>query len=103
NFERNTHAYSLLLLLTSRVFDAAAPRVLISLASSSNLAAIKDIIWMDDDETILFLGQRPDERTQLYSVNCNSGELKRITNHPTNLTAFVRADKGNRLAYVAET
>jgi hypothetical protein len=49
------------------------------MASSSNRPAIQNVVWLDDNDTILFLGENPGETTQLYSVKCSSKELKKLT------------------------
>lgn len=102
NLERNTNGYSLLLFQTAEVFRSPVPRVLVSFASSSNRPAIKAPTWLDDNDTILFLGENPGEQTQLYSAKCSSGKLERLTDHPTSLTYFASTAKGDRIAYVAE-
>jgi len=103
NLEKNTNDYLLLLFETAEAFHLPTPHILVSLASSSNRPGIKNATWLGDNDTILFLGEHPGEQTQLYSVNCSSGELKRLTKHPTNLISFAVTRKGDRVVYVAET
>ncbi len=55
NLEVNTNEYSLVLFQTAEVFQSPKPRVLVSLASSSNRPAIDNVLWLDDNDTILFL------------------------------------------------
>ncbi len=102
NLETNTNEYSLILFETDEVFRSPNPRVLLSMSSSSNRPAIQNVVWMDDNDTILFLGERPGETTQLYSLQCSSKELKKLTNHATNLSSFVVAAKGGELVLAAE-
>ena len=59
NLEANTNEYSLVLFQTAEVFQSPEPRVLVSLASSSNRPAIDNVRWLDDNDTILFLGEHP--------------------------------------------
>ena len=103
NLERNTNEYSLVLFRTADAFHSPKPRLLVSLTSSSNRPAIKNIVWLGDNDTILFLGEGPGERTELYSFKCSSGELQKLTNHPTNLVSFAVTAKGDRIVYAAET
>ncbi|MGA9304261.1 MAG: hypothetical protein WBW31_02540 [Candidatus Sulfotelmatobacter sp.] len=49
----------------------------------------------------MFLGERPGEQTALYSLKCNSKELKKLTNHATNLTSFVSAASGEKVVFSA--
>lgn len=102
NLQRNANDYSLLVYTAGEVFSHPRPRTLVSFASSSNRAAIDDVSWRGDNNTILFLGERPGETTQLYSIECNSGRVRRLTNHPTNLLAYSAAERGRRIVYVAE-
>ena len=102
NLETNTNEYSLTLFETDEVFHSSDPRVLLSMSSSSNRPAIQNVVWLDDNDTILFLGEHPGETTQLYSLKCSSKELKKLTNHATNLSSFVAAAKGGEIAFAAE-
>jgi hypothetical protein len=102
NLEANTNEYSLVLFQTAAVFQSPEPRVLISLASSSNRPAIDNVLWLDDSNTILFLGERPGEQTQLYSLKCNSRELTRLTSSATNLTSFVTTASGEEIVYASK-
>lgn len=54
---------SLILFQTAEVFQSPDPRAVVSLASSSNRPAIDNVVWLDDNDTILFLGERPGEST----------------------------------------
>jgi hypothetical protein len=102
NLEANTNEYSLVLLQTAEVFQSPKPRVLISLASSSNRPAIDNVLWLDDNDTVLFLGQRPGEQTQLYSLKCSSKELTKLTSSATNLASFVTTASSEVIVYTAK-
>jgi hypothetical protein len=101
NLEANTNEYSLVLFRTSEVFLSPKPRVLASFASSSNRPAIDNVRWLDDNDTILFLGEHPGERTQLYSLSCSSEELITRTSSATNVTSFFGTSSGSLIVYVA--
>lgn len=101
NLENNSMEYSMLLYQVDEIFARPHPRTLVSFASSSNREGINEPSWFDND-TIGFLGEGPGERTQLYSVNCNTGERRRLTNHPTSLLTYSVAELNGRIAYVAE-
>src|SRR5260370_3742809 len=102
NLETNTNDYSLILFETNEAFNSPNPRALLSMSSSSNRPAIQNVVWMDDNDTILFLGERPGETTQLYSLKRSSKELKKLTHHATNLSSFVAAAKGGEIIFIAE-
>jgi dipeptidyl aminopeptidase/acylaminoacyl peptidase len=103
NLEANANEYSLALFHTAEVFQSPTPRVLVSLASSSNRPAIDNVHWLDDNDTILFLGEHPGEQTQLYSLKCSSNELKRLTSSTTSLTAFAITAGGDEIVYTAQS
>lgn len=102
NLERNTNDYSLLLFRTDEVFSSSTPKTLLTMSSNSNREAITDVVWLADNETILFRGENPGEVSQVYSVNSKSGEVRELTHHPTSIVAFSSDAKGQRIAYAAE-
>jgi hypothetical protein len=101
NLEANTNEYSLVLFQTAEVFQSPEPRILVSLASSSNRPAIDRVLWLDDNDTLLFLGERSGEPTQLYSLKCSSRKLTKLTSHPTDLTSLVTTANGAEIVYAA--
>jgi dipeptidyl aminopeptidase/acylaminoacyl peptidase len=102
NLEKNTNDYSLLLYKASEVFDAPKPKVLVSMSSSSNRAALTDLVWLSDNDTVLFLGENRGETSQLYSVSSNSGTLRKLTTSVTNLITFSSDARGRKIVYAAE-
>ncbi len=102
NLETNTNEYTLLLFDVADLFPAPKPRKLISLSSSSNREGIKDVVWLSDSDTLLFLGEHPGETTQLYALRTRSGTVRKLTNHATNLIAFSVDSRGERIVYAAE-
>ena len=102
NLEQNTNDYSLLLWRTSQVFNGAKPEVLTTLSSSSNRAAIQDVRWRDDSETILFLGEHPGELQQIYSLNIRTHTLEKLTDSPTNIVSYTTSAHGEKVLYAAE-
>ncbi len=102
NLETNTNDYSLLVYTTADVFGSPKPRVLVSMSSSSNREGITDVVWLSDNETLLFLGQNPNETMQLYSVTSSSGAVRKLTHLPTNLIAFTSDLAGKSVVCAAE-
>lgn len=102
NLQDNTNEYSLVLFKTAEAFRSPTPRVVVSMSSSSNRPAIQNVVWLNDNDTILFLGEHPGETSQLYAVQCSSKKLTQLTNHATSLTSFATTSSGNQIAYVAE-
>lgn len=102
NLEHNTNDYSLLLWNTNQAFNGAKPEVLITLSSSSNRPAIKDIRWQDDGKEIAFLGEHPGELQQIYSVNISTHVLKKVTYSRTSIVSYTMSAHGEKILYAAE-
>lgn len=103
NVERNTNDYSLFVVETDELFRNVVPKLLVTFSSSSNREGIKQVTWLRDNDTILFLGENPGELTQLFEIRCSRGKLKRVTHHPTNVTSFSVSENSERIVYAAET
>jgi dipeptidyl aminopeptidase/acylaminoacyl peptidase len=102
NLEENTNEYSILLWRTNKIVESPSPKLLLTMASSSNRQAIKDITWLPDNETIAFLGEHPGELQQLYTYHIRRHVLRRLTNHNTNLLSYSITPRGDQIAYTAE-
>ncbi len=102
NLQDNTNEYSLVLFKTAEAFHLPTPRTLVTMSSSSNEPAIHNVAWLNDNDTLLFLGEHPGEKSEIYSIQCSSRKLTKLTNHDTNLTLFVTTPGGDEIAYVAE-
>ena len=102
NLRRNTNDYSLFVFNIAGGLRAIMPKRLVSFSSTSNHEAINQVTWLEDNDTILFLGERSGEKTQLYSVACTSGRLAKLSHHPTNLTSYSSTPRGDRIVYAAE-
>jgi len=104
NLEKNTNDYSILLFRSEEAIQSKSPVILASLSSSSNRPAIKDVVWLDN-RSIVFLGENPHETQQLYRVDCDSKELRKLTDHPTNLLSYALTpdgSDGSTLVFAAE-
>jgi dipeptidyl aminopeptidase/acylaminoacyl peptidase len=100
--EKNANLYSMLLFPTNRAFEAPPPKVVVSFESSSEREGIKNISWLRDNDTVLFLGERPGETTQVYSVRCSSGRVEQLTHEAHNVVAYSASRDGKRLAFATE-
>lgn len=102
NTERNTNDYSIVLFHTKSVFRGVPGKTILTFSSSSNRAGIFNLRWLADNDTILFLGSRGNEPTQLYSIVCTSGKLTQLTHHSTSLVSYSYAERVGRYVYAAE-
>lgn len=102
NLEKNVNEYSLLVFRTANTFKHPVPRKLVTFSSASNNQGISNLRWLADNDTLLFLGTRGVEPTQLYSIRCSSRRLKRLTNHRASLKSYATSTDGRTLVYAAE-
>lgn len=102
DLEHNTNIYSLYVIESDTVFQDPAKHFLVSFSTSSNRPGINQVRWLDDNDTILFLAENPEELTQLYAIRYSTGKLRRLTNHPTNVTSYSSSAKTDRIVYCAE-
>ena len=103
NLQQNTNEYSLMLWHSSNLLNSPPPEVLLTFSSSTNDEAVQDVRWLEDSETIAFLGLREGEKNrQVYTINIRDHTLRRLTSHSTNVLSMGVASKGNSFAYVAE-
>jgi dipeptidyl aminopeptidase/acylaminoacyl peptidase len=102
NLRRNTNDYSLLIWKTEEVFHPSSPNVLLTMSSNSNREAIKDVSWLQDNETLVLLGETPGELRQIYILNTRTRTVTKITSNPTNVLRYSITPQGDRLAFLTE-
>src|SRR5258708_5046664 len=104
NIQNNTNEYSMLLWHTSDVFNSPppAPRVLLTMSSSSNRPAIQNLKWLPDSTTVAFVGENPAEHAQLYTFNTKTRALGKLSNSPKSVLAYDLAPDGTYLVYIMD-
>lgn len=102
NAQQNTNEYSILLWITRDLSTSETPQVIVTLASSSNRPGIQYVKWLSDNRTIVFLGERPGETQQLYSLDIITHRLTRLTNHSTSLRSYSVTPDCSTIIYSAE-
>ena len=101
NLERNTNEFSLTLFRTSDVFHSPKPDVVLRMSSSSNEDAIRRIRWLPDNKTLVFLGERPGDVSQVYVFNIETRRLEKLTHHPTRVTNYDISNDGHMILFIA--
>jgi len=101
--ESNTNEFSLLLFQTADPLDSPKPDILVKMSSNSNRDAIQKVRWLDDNETIVFLGEHPGTTAQIYTVDIKSKQVKRISNHRTSITNYDVTPDGQEVLFLADT
>jgi dipeptidyl aminopeptidase/acylaminoacyl peptidase len=97
----NTNEFSVLLFETSQVFRSPKPNILLTMLSSSNRMAIRDIQWLGDNKTIAFIGENPNEIPQVYTFNIETHRLEKKTNHLTPVVSYDIIADGNQVIFEA--
>jgi|HubBroStandDraft_1064217.scaffolds.fasta_scaffold06957_1 dipeptidyl aminopeptidase/acylaminoacyl peptidase len=101
NLRDNTNEYSLLQWRTADL-GSSAPRVLLSIASSTIRPAIQRVRWMPDNKTLFFLGAFNGELQQIYAFDTQNLTLTRLTDHSTNVLSYGVSSDGGTLVYTAD-
>lgn len=101
NIAGNYNEYKLLVFSTSEVIAylegkraSAEPVTAATFRSTSNRPGIWRTRWQDED-TLAFLAENEGEVSQLYTVEADGTQLRRLTNHPTPLMDFDVNESGN--------
>ena len=101
NLAKNTNDFSLLLFHSARVVRLARREVLLTLSSGSNNPAISNVRWLGDSKTIVFLGENPGQKKQIFSLNIKTRKLLQLTRHPTDILAFDATVDLRTIVYLA--
>jgi len=102
DIENNANRFSLLRYRTSEAFRSPAPDVLLTMVSTSNRDAIKSVQWLDDNETLAFLGENPEEMPQIHTFNVKTKRVEKLTSHPTRIADYVISGDGREILFTAE-
>ncbi len=100
NIEKNTNDYSLLLFYADGALKAPAPRVLVTFSSSSNRPGIQEVKWLDG-RLISFLAENPGEEQQLYTFDCSTNQLRKLTEHYSSLASYAISRRDGRIFFTA--
>ncbi len=103
NLARNTVDFALLVFRTTDLLRAPKPDTVATFASSSNRPGIVHVQWLSDNRTLAFVGERPGELPQLYTLDTRTRTLTQRTHATTVITAFDVAQAGDPVVYAAET
>lgn len=101
NLASNTNEFSILLFDTKAALEGSKPQPLLTMSSSSNREGIKNVQWLGDNETIVFLGENPGETPQIYSLNIKSRKLRKLTSHHTPIVAYGISRSGDQIVFEA--
>ncbi len=103
DLNNNANVYSLIMFNSSEALNSPTPRTLLELSSTSNRPAISNVKWLDDNETLMFLGEQPGEKRQLYVLDCRTGELTTLVAHNTSLVSYDVSARHDMIAFLADS
>jgi hypothetical protein len=103
NLEYGTNDFSMILFRTAEALDSPRPDVLVQMSSSSNRDAIRQVRWLPDNNTVVFLGETPDEPSQVYTFNVATRVLNKLTHCPEAVTNFDLTPDGRSLVFEADS
>ncbi|HET6929229.1 MAG TPA: hypothetical protein VFI45_02825 [Candidatus Acidoferrum sp.] len=102
NLVRNTNDFSLQVFDTRDALTNPKARLHVEMSSSSNRDAIKQVKWLADSRTILFLGEQPDRLPQVYSLDTITGHIRMRTVSRKPINGFDASQDGTEILYVTD-
>lgn len=103
DLKKDVISFSVWVYDTATAVASPKPRLVATLESSSNRPAISQLKWLRDNDTLVFLGEGPEETPQIYKVKASGGRLEKLTNQATPIVSFAMSDRANAFVYLAET
>jgi len=100
--EQNANEYSLYLCQTANAFESPEPTLLLTFISSSNRPAISDVKWLDDNETLMFLGAQSGGLRQVYTLNTSSKKITKVTDFQTDVRSYETTKIGDPVVVETE-
>ncbi len=101
--ERNTNDFFIDLWDTNDVFGSTPPKVLLHISTSSNEDAISNVTWLDDNETVAFLGETVEDSKQVFTFNVRTHVMRQVTNDSSKIYSYSINGSGDTVAYIAES
>ena len=101
SLESNTNEFSIALYETSNAFAGPRPNILLRMSSSSNRPAISRIKWLEDNDTITFLGEKIGELPQVYALHAATRRLNQLTHHPSSVVDYDMNPNGD-VVFIAD-
>lgn len=109
DLESNRNFYTLILFEMAAILDFVnegrhpmpSGKTLARFSSASNTDAIRAVRWLSDDRTLAFIGESTDELGQVYTVDIDSGETRKLTSHPRSVTSFDLSADARTLVYTS--
>ncbi len=101
NVQQNTNDFSLLLYRTDEAFESPKPNIVVTMSSASNRAGIQGVRWINN-QTLAFIGERPGELPQVYTLDVTTKHLEKLTSQPSVINAFEITADASTVIYEAD-
>jgi len=101
DLKRDVNEYSIRVFDTASALTSPSARIVATLASSSNRPAISQLKWLPDNDTLVFLGEQPNEIPQIFKVRVSTGKLEKLTKQAIPITGFSASDGGDAFIFSA--
>jgi dipeptidyl aminopeptidase/acylaminoacyl peptidase len=101
DLEKNTNISSIVVFAVKDVFSNPKPDTLVTFTSSSSRPAITGIRWLGDT-AIAFIGERVNEKAQLWTVNIKSRDPRALTSSPVPVTGYDVTPTGERILVTSD-
>lgn len=102
NLIKNTNDYSLLVFDTYAALTSSQPEATVMRSSSSNREGIKEIKWLNDNRTILFISETPSTLPQLYSFDIKTKKIDALTSQSTPVVSYDASADGSVIVFEAD-
>lgn len=96
---RNVVVASLLVFRAADLMDGAKPDTVATFGSSSNRPAISQLRWLDDNRSLLLVGEREGQLPQVYRVDVITRRVTQLTTATREIWAYDVTADGAHLAY----
>jgi dipeptidyl aminopeptidase/acylaminoacyl peptidase len=103
NISSNQTEASILVFSAAELFSSHVPQVVASFASTSNRPPIQTVRWLADNRSLVFIGERPEQLPQVFTVDVITREIEQITHSQEGVKAFDITPKGDRIVFLAAT
>jgi dipeptidyl aminopeptidase/acylaminoacyl peptidase len=104
DLQNNTNEFSILLFRTAAggALGSIERNTIVTMTSSSNRDAIKNVKWLNDNQRITFLGETPGQNPQVYSFNVTTRELKQLTHSSAPINNYDISMDGRVIVFTAD-
>lgn len=102
DLRNNTNRYTLLIFDTRNAFLSGKPEAFLRMSSSSNRPAIRDLRWLEDNHTVLFIGEPPRSLPAIYSFDISNRVLAKRTAYRTAIVDYGASDDGSVIVFEAD-